>query len=159
MCFGCSKEPSHWESFLGTHNMFWLRNSMMIFMPSYLEACTNNPVSNPCELTWLKILKFKFLAMQILKLQNAYKKLSVTSWNGQWSINKLNINRLPDNGAYLKVIFLISQPKFMLWVHKRTVSMGSILHPKHMFKLIGRKIIIDLCSKSFLIRGMINQRS
>ena len=28
-----------------------------------------------------------------------------------------------DNSAYLKIIFLISQPKLMLWVLKITVSM------------------------------------
>ena len=32
-------------------------------------------------------------------------------------------NRPPDKSAYLKIIFLISQPKHMLWVLKRTVSM------------------------------------
>ena len=31
--------------------------------------------------------------------------------------------RPPDKSEYLKIIFLISQPKHMLWVLKRTVSM------------------------------------
>ena len=33
------------------------------------------------------------------------------------------ISRPPDKSVYQKVIFLISQPKHMLWVLKRTVSM------------------------------------
>ena len=32
-------------------------------------------------------------------------------------------SRRPHKSAYLKIIFLISQPKHMLWVLKRTVSM------------------------------------
>ena len=31
--------------------------------------------------------------------------------------------RPPDKSAYWKNIFFISHPKYMLWVHKRTVSM------------------------------------
>ena len=31
--------------------------------------------------------------------------------------------RPPDKSVYLKIIFLITQPKHMLWVLKRTVSM------------------------------------
>ena len=38
-------------------------------------------------------------------------------------LSKLEINRPPDKSAYQKIIFLISQPKHMLWVFKRTVSM------------------------------------
>ena len=34
-----------------------------------------------------------------------------------------NLLRPPDKSVYLKIIFLISQPKRMLWVLKRTVSM------------------------------------
>ena len=34
-----------------------------------------------------------------------------------------SIPRPPDKCAYLKIIFLISQPKHKLWVLKRTVSM------------------------------------
>ena len=37
------------------------------------------------------------------------------------SVSKLD--RPPDESAYLKIIFFISHPKHMLWVHKRTVSM------------------------------------
>ena len=39
-----------------------------------------------------------------------------------------------------KFIFLISQPKHLLWVLKRTISLRSTFeHPKDMFKLIGKK--------------------
>ena len=43
--------------------------------------------------------------------------------------------------------FLISQPKHMLWVLKRTCSFK---HPKHMFKLINKKIIAIL-RKNYLL--------
>ena len=71
--------------------------------------------------------KSKILIFRILEIQICKRKLSVISCNGQWSINKLNISRPPDNGAYLKVIFLISQQKFMLWVHKRILSEAGLL--------------------------------
>ena len=39
----------------------------------------------------------------------------------------------------------------MLWVLKRTDSMRRfVLVPKHMLKLVAKKIITFLCSKSFL---------
>ena len=44
----------------------------------------------------------------------------------------------PDKNVYWKIIFLISQPKHLLWVLKRTVS--SYEHPKHMFKFMGKEI-------------------
>ena len=54
-------------------------------------------------------------------------------------------NRTPDKSAYQKINFLISQPKHMLWVLKLTVSMRRFFqHPKHMFKLMGKKIITIL---------------
>ena len=34
-----------------------------------------------------------------------------------------HIKRPPDKSAQLKIIFLISEPKHLLWVLKRTVSM------------------------------------
>ena len=58
--------------------------------------------------------------------------------------------------AYQKTIFLISQPKHMLWVLKRTISyvVGTqknrlnetvlISTQKHMLKLMGKKIFIIL---------------
>ena len=41
-CFGCSKEPSHWDgSFEYPQHMFWLRNKKIIFVThSYLKACS-----------------------------------------------------------------------------------------------------------------------
>ena len=50
--------------------------------------------------------------------------------------------------------FLISQAKHMLWVLKRTISMrrflpsqldGSFEHPKHILKIMGKKIFTILC--------------
>ena len=50
------------------------------------------------------------------------------------------------------MIFLITQPKHMLWVLKRTVSMkGSFGHPKHMFNLMGKEINAILCAQTILI--------
>ena len=54
----------------------------------------------------------------------------------------IQLVRPPDKSVYWKIIFFISHPKHMLWVLKRTVSMRqSIEHSKHMFKLMGKKII------------------
>ena len=51
-----------------------------------------------------------------------------------------------DKSAQQKIYFLISQPKHMLWVLK-----SSFEHPKHMLKLMGKKIFTSLCSKILFI--------
>ena len=57
-----------------------------------------------------------------------------------------------DKSVYLKIIFLISQPKHMLQVLKRTVSMrGFLEHPKHMLKLMGKEIYAILGAQTILI--------
>ena len=45
--------------------------------------------------------------------------------------------------VHCKTIFFISHQKHMLWELKRTVSQldGSFEQPKHIFKLMGKKII------------------
>ena len=59
------------------------------------------------------------------------------------------INRPPDKSVYLIIIFfVISQPKHMLWVLKRTVSLR---HPKHMFKLMDKKIIAISRAQKFCL--------
>ena len=62
--------------------------------------------------------------------------------------------RPPVKGGELKNMFLISQPNHMLWVFKRTVSLRRFFLSTTntcMFKLMGKKMIIILCSKNFLI--------
>ena len=77
-----------------------------------------------------------------------------------------NIFRTLDKSAYQKNIFLISL-KHMLWVLKRTFSLccgyskepsqwdGSFEHPKHMIKLMGKKILTSLPLKNYLSKPMI----
>ena len=53
-----------------------------------------------------------------------------------------------------KLFVFISQPKHMLWVLKRTVLMRRfICAPKHMFKLMGMKIITILRFKKNCLTG------
>ena len=53
--------------------------------------------------------------------------------------------RPPDKSVYQKIIFLTSQPKQMFRVLKEPPQWdGSFEHPKHMFKLMGKKIITIL---------------
>ena len=49
----------------------------------------------------------------------------------------ITLCRPPDKCVYLNIIFFISQPKHILWVLKRTVSMRQFFfnHPKYMFRL------------------------
>ena len=62
------------------------------------------------------------------------------------------LNRSPDKGAYLKIIFLICKPNHMLWVLKQPSHWDrSFDNPKHMFKLMGKEIFTILPSKVFLI--------
>ena len=44
-CFGCSKEPSHWDgSFEYPQHMFWFRNKKKSNMHSFLEACRHHTI-------------------------------------------------------------------------------------------------------------------
>ena len=55
--------------------------------------------------------------------------------------------RPPDKSVYWKTIFFIFHPKHMLWVLKEPSQWDSSFeHPKHMFKLMGKKIITILRS-------------
>ena len=47
------------------------------------------------------------------------------TWDCKFTIDKqcMSFNRCLVKSAYQKIDFLISQPKYMLWVLKRTVSM------------------------------------
>ena len=57
----------------------------------------------------------------------------------------------PDLECVTKIYFLISQPKHLLWVLKRTVQWdGSFEDPKHTLKLIYKKIITILRWKFLL---------
>ena len=65
------------------------------------------------------------------------KKLSVTKWPCYIQIYVIIRCRPLAKSAYQKTNFLISQPKHMLWVPKRTVSMRRFFWaPKNMFKLM-----------------------
>ena len=60
------------------------------------------------------------------------------------------MSRPPDK--VLKIIFLISQPKHMIWVLKRTFSMKRFFQShKHMLKLMGKEINAILGVQTFLI--------
>ena len=62
------------------------------------------------------------------------------------------IVRPPDKSEYLKIIFLISQPKHMLWVLKRTVSMKRFFGvPKTNVKIVGKEINTILGAQPILI--------
>ena len=58
----------------------------------------------------------------------------------------LNCDMPPDKSVYLKIIFIIFQPKHMLWVLKRTVSMRRFL-----FKFMGKEIKAILGAQTILI--------
>ena len=61
--------------------------------------------------------------------------------------------RTLDKSVFRKTIFLISQPKHMLWALKRTVSMRrSYEQPKHMLKQMGKKIFTILRSKILFMK-------
>ena len=53
---------------------------------------------------------------------------------------------------YYRVFFLISQPKYMMWVLKRTASKdGSFEHPKRILKLMRKNTCTILSSKIVFI--------
>ena len=58
------------------------------------------------------------LSYSILKKKPIFKKKNLFYMDQCYSYY-----RTPDKSVKLKIIFLISQPKHMLWVLKRTISM------------------------------------
>ena len=76
-------------------------------------------------------------------------------YHGQMKFGVLLISMKPrplDRSANLRISLLISQPKHMLCVLKEPSQWdGSFEHPKHMIKLMGKKKITILHSKSFRI--------
>ena len=61
--------------------------------------------------------------------------------------NSMGVHRPPDKSAYWKSIFFIFHPKICYWYSKESSQIdGSFEHPKHMFKLMGKKIITILRS-------------
>ena len=58
MCFGCSKEPSHWDiSFEYPQHMFWVRNEENCFqytlLSGGLKICKNRQHFKSTNLSWL----------------------------------------------------------------------------------------------------------
>ena len=62
------------------------------------------------------------------------------------TISKITFCRFHALTGHL-LTFLISQPKHLLWVVKRVFSMSPFKHPKHIFKMMGKKIMTILRSK------------
>ena len=53
--------------------------------------------------------------------------VAYNSWNANPDCSRYKaLSKPPDKRVYLKIIFLISQPKHMLWVLKRSVSMSQL---------------------------------
>ena len=61
------------------------------------------------------------------KTISGYHFQFVFYWNSNFNVVQgiidITDSRPPDRIVYLKIIFLPSPPKYMLWVFKRTVSM------------------------------------
>ena len=51
-------------------------------------------------------------------MRTSHANTYIYEWNVQFDIDGLSIYRHSDKSAYLIIIFLISQPKHMLWVLK-----------------------------------------
>ena len=72
--------------------------------------------------------------------------------SGSHSPSISSMSRPLDKNSYWQVIFLISQPKHMLWVLKRTASRDSSFeHPKHMYELMGMELNAILGAQTILI--------
>ena len=50
---------------------------------------------------------------------------------GMWGMIRIKSNQIKSRYWYLKIIFLISQPKHMFWVLKRTICCGCSKEPSH----------------------------
>ena len=99
---------------------------------------------------------WKYEAKWLLALQMVRQEKTIG--NIQWKytvfslISSLYSIRPPDKSTYWKIIFLISEPKHMFWVLKRTASMKRFFWaPKHMFKLMSKKIKAILGAQTILI--------
>ena len=71
----------------------------------------------------------------LLKMENL-QNVKIKRYSKAWQL--IHFYRPPDKTVYLKINFLISQLKHMLWVLKRTVSMRrSFWAPKANVKTDG----------------------
>ena len=87
--------------------------------------------------------------MSVLFSQNAHENFRIYSMALVSQINFFMLIpgsspavRPPDKNAYLKIIFLISQQNRRCGYSKDPSQRDSSFeHPKHMFKLMGKKIV------------------
>ena len=136
--------------------------SLFILDPRFFPYTQNRFSHNQCNFYNITIVKrgvqFIVLASQQkhvmgYSLEESQRDVS-SELNRKWfswrNVENIYI-RPPDKSAYWKIIFVISHPKHILWVLKRTVSIwdGSFEHSKHMFRWMGKKIITILRSLNF----------
>ena len=128
ICFGFSKEQPHCDgSFEYPQHMFWLRNKKIIFLKHTLNLSTA-----------LRQVEFPFGLIPINQIGTLHKlRGSVLPRNfflggggGGGGGNALfskktlwTVMTLVKSVCVTKYNFLIYQPKHMLWVLKRTISM------------------------------------
>ena len=87
---------------------------------------------NICSSWWIR-KNLQFYAQKFCLSKGMYTIVVLQNTGGFMFKNLLCLIIDEDESAYQNINFLISEPKHMLWVLKRTVSMR---HPKHMFKLM-----------------------
>ena len=93
---------------------------------------------------WISSMYFRLCQCKLFN-RGTLRKVSQIDW--------LEIRIRPlIRGCYSKIVFLFLDQNICC-VHSKESSQrdGSFEHPKHMFKLMGKKIITILCSKCFLI--------
>ena len=86
LCFGCSKEPSHWDgSFEHSQHMFWMRNKKPIFLLHTLNLSPGTKSFLTCHIlasfTDYQFGKRKLLGTRLRQTFFARKKVS-RAWNG-----------------------------------------------------------------------------
>ena len=81
-------------------------------------------------------------AIEAAKGNQQLREQMANAMNG---LKSLGTARPPYKSVYWKTIFVISHPKHMLWVLKNRLNETFYFEsPKHMFKLMGKKIITIL---------------
>ena len=139
------------------HKNVFIHIFVQIFMSFYegqmLQLYTANFLYGFIPLKWQSILFKTALNFTNLMTQMIFSQIQQAPGPDSRKVEKslkmstfgynFNDKSVPiDKSVHSKNNLLISQPKHMLWVLKRTVSMrGSFEHQKHMFKLIDEKII------------------
>ena len=136
ICFGCSKEPSHWDgSFEFPQHMFWLRNKKLIFlgMHSKLKSWWTSLFIQTVRIaSLLFVLKYHIEILHVLKESAIHR-------NRWYNLKDYIVERICKQRNCLKSIYSINYHYFKFTKFALESAWGS----RHVFTPVTSLTHID----------------